>query len=128
MQIQGSTKGEAAGGGEEHCDRCSKKKRKDNPMLGLPSTAKWELLTPNEKPVPQPKNNDKLLRPPTELEAEKINPRYAYSETFDRFPFDGTTENLPKRASKKVSKESYLCFYFNIANTCTFNRAPFILE
>ena len=80
----------------------TKRKRKDNPMCGLPKTAYWELLTPDPTPIPEPRNSDPSLRPPSELEAEKVNPRFGYSEKFDRFPFDGTTEHLPIPATRKV--------------------------
>ena len=82
-----------------------KKKRKDNPMSGLPTSAYWELLTPDPEPVPHPINVDDKLRPPSELEAPELNPRFKYTEVFDRAPFLGTTEHLPISVKRKVSPD-----------------------
>ena len=62
-------------------------------MAGLDATAKWELLTRCESPVPKPINNDETLRPPTEMNANP-NPKYGFVETFDRIPFTGTTKKM----------------------------------
>ena len=80
-------------------------KKTDNPLAGLPPGAEWVLLNPAPEPVPEPENVDLTLRPPSELEAKKVNPRYEYSETFDRVPFTGTNEFLPHPPEKKQSLE-----------------------
>ena len=77
-------------------------------MCGLLSTTHSDLLTPESNPVPQPRNDNQLIRPPTKLETEKLNPRSSYSKTFDLFPFSGTTKHLPISATKKVSL--FICF------------------
>jgi hypothetical protein len=61
-------------------------------MSGLDVTARWELLTPEDKPIPEPKNEDPSLRPPTELDGS-TNPKYAMKETFVQGSFTGTTVN-----------------------------------
>jgi hypothetical protein len=48
-------------------------------MAGLDVTARWELLNPKDTPVPEPKNKEQSLRPPTELEGS-TNPKYAIRE------------------------------------------------
>ena len=80
-------------------------KKTDNPLAGLPPGAEWVLLNPAPEPVPEPENVDLTLRPPSELEAKKVNPRYEYSETFDRVPFTGTDEFLPRPPEKKQCPE-----------------------
>jgi hypothetical protein len=50
-------------------------------MNGLDVTARWELLTRNEHPVPEPENADASHRPPTERDVA-INPKYGFVETF----------------------------------------------
>jgi hypothetical protein len=67
--------------------------RRPDFMTGLDVTAKWELLTHCESPVPEPTNDDETLRPPTEMNANP-NPKYGFVETFDRIPFTGTTEKM----------------------------------
>ena len=67
--------------------------RRPDYMAGLDVTAKWELLTRCESPVPEPTNDDGTLRPPTEMNAVP-NPKYGFIETFDRIPFTGTTEKM----------------------------------
>ena len=62
-------------------------------MNGLDVTARWELLTRNEHPVPEPENADASHRPPTERDVA-INPKYGFVETFVRVPFSGTTEKI----------------------------------
>jgi hypothetical protein len=62
-------------------------------MAGLDVTAKWELLTRCESPVPEPTNDDETLRLPTEMNADP-NPKYGFVETFDRIPFTGTTKKM----------------------------------
>jgi len=62
-------------------------------MNGLDVTARWEVLTRNEHPVPEPENEDSTNRPPTERDAT-INPKYGCEETFVRVPFSGTTEKM----------------------------------
>jgi hypothetical protein len=61
-------------------------------MAGLDVTAKWELLTRCNNPVPEPENADANLRPPTERNAA-LNPKYGFVETFDCILFTGTTES-----------------------------------
>ncbi len=56
-------------------------------------TARWELLTPEDEPIPEPKNEDPSLRPPTELDGS-TNPKYTTKETFVRGSFTGTTEKM----------------------------------
>ena len=65
-------------------------------MNGLDVTARWELLTCNEHPVPEPENEDLTHRPPTERDA-MINPKYGFQETFVRVKFTGTTESYQQR-------------------------------
>jgi hypothetical protein len=55
-------------------------------MSGLEVTARWEMLTPNEFPVPEPDNIDRSQRPPTKRDAT-INRNYRFRETFVRAPF-----------------------------------------
>jgi len=62
-------------------------------MNGLDVTARWELLTRQPYPVPEPENEDSTHRPPTERDAT-INPKYGFVETFVRVPFSGTTEKM----------------------------------
>ena len=80
-------------------------------MNGLDVMARWELLTRNEHPVPEPENKDLTHRPPTERDA-MINPKYGFQETFVRVKFTGTTEKMlyvrPKGRSvnrKKTAKK-----------------------
>jgi hypothetical protein len=62
-------------------------------MAGLDITARWELLTPNNEPIPLPENGDPGHRPPTEMDGS-LNPKYGMKETFDSRPFTGTTEKM----------------------------------
>jgi hypothetical protein len=62
-------------------------------MSGLDVTARWDMLTPNEFPVPEPENVDLSHRAPTERDAT-INRKYGFTETFVRVPFTGTTEKM----------------------------------
>ena len=62
-------------------------------MNGLDVTARWELLTRQLYPVPEPENEDSTHRPPTERDAA-INPKYGFVETFVRVPFSGMTEKM----------------------------------
>jgi hypothetical protein len=66
---------------------------RDESMMGLDVTAKWELLNRCENPMPEPTNADGSLRPPTEMN-DTINPKFGFIETFDRIPFTGTTEKM----------------------------------
>jgi hypothetical protein len=59
-------------------------------MSGLDIMARWELLTPKDKPIPEPKSKDPSLRPPTELDGS-MNPKYAMKETFVRGSFNMIT-------------------------------------
>ena len=52
------------------------------------------LLDPEPSPVPEPENEGVYLRPPTEMDAGRPNPKHGYSEVFDRHPFSGTTEKM----------------------------------
>jgi hypothetical protein len=63
-------------------------------MVGLDVTAKWELLTRCNDPIPKPKNPDANLRPPTKMNAAPINPKYGFVETSDRLSFTGTMEKM----------------------------------
>ena len=68
--------------------------RQHESMAGLDVKAKWELLTRCDNPVPEPKNADANLRPPTERNAT-LNPKYGFTETFNRIQFTaGTTEKM----------------------------------
>ena len=62
-------------------------------MSGLDVTARWEMLTPNEFPVPEPENVDLSHRPPTERDAT-INRKYGFRETFIQVPFTENTEKM----------------------------------
>ncbi len=62
-------------------------------MVGLDVTAKWELLTRCNKPIPEPNNVDADLRPPTKMNAT-VNPKYGFVERFDRLLFTGTIEKM----------------------------------
>ena len=61
-----------------------------NELSGFPSTAFWELLTPNPVPVKEP-DNITNFRAPTipESDANVIPAKYNYNEVFDRPPFVG---------------------------------------
>jgi hypothetical protein len=86
-------------------------------MSGLDVTARWELLTPEDKPIPEPENGDPSLRPPTELDGS-TKPKYAMKETFVRGSFTGTTEIMryafieesliapPKKRARKSRKRT----------------------
>jgi hypothetical protein len=63
-------------------------------MSGLDITARWELLTPEDEPIPKPENEDPSLRPLTELDGS-TNPKYAMKETFVWGLFTGRTEKIP---------------------------------
>ncbi len=71
-------------GNEPTCQEC---------MAGLDITVRWELLTPEDEPIPLPENGDPGHRPPTEMDGS-LNPKYGMKETFDRRPFTGTTEKM----------------------------------
>ena len=86
--------------------------RRHESMNGLDVTAHWELLSPNDEPIPEPINADDRLRPPTEEGRDVINPKYGYDETFERVAFTGTTKNMSymytrlkhrKRTGRKLS-------------------------
>jgi hypothetical protein len=62
-------------------------------MSGLDVTTRWEMLTPNAFPVPEPENVDQSHRPPTKRDAT-INRKYGIRETFIQVPFTGTTEKM----------------------------------
>jgi hypothetical protein len=51
--------------------------RRPDFMTGLDVTAKWELLTRCDDPIPEPDNDDGNLRPPTEMNADP-NPKYGF--------------------------------------------------
>ncbi len=55
-------------------------------MVGLNVTARWEMLTQDDKPVPEPENEDQQHRPPTKMSAV-VNRKFGCKETFDRLPF-----------------------------------------
>jgi hypothetical protein len=86
-------------------------------MSGLDVTARWELLTPKDEPIPEPENKDPSLRPPTELDGS-TNPKYAMKETFVWGSFTGTTEKMrnafveelpiapPKKRARKSRKQT----------------------
>ena len=89
-------------------------------MNDLDVTARWELLTRNEHPVPEPENEDLTHRPPTERDAT-INPKHGFQETFVRVKFTGTTKkmlyvrpngrlvNRRKTAKKRKRSPSWHC-------------------
>jgi len=62
-------------------------------MNGLDVTARWDLLTRKEYPVPEPENEDPSHCPPTERDAT-INPKYGFQETFVQVKFTVTTEKM----------------------------------
>jgi hypothetical protein len=62
-------------------------------MAGLDVTAKWELLTQCNNPVPESSNNDNTLQPPTKINAT-LNPKYGFVKMFNRIPFTGTTKKM----------------------------------
>ena len=67
--------------------------RRHESIAGLDVTAKWELLTWCDNPVPEPENADANLRPPTERNAA-LNPKYGFVEMFTCIPFTGTTKKM----------------------------------
>jgi hypothetical protein len=67
--------------------------RRHHCMAGLHVTAKWELLTRCDEPVPKPNTVDADLRPPTKMNAN-MNPIYGFVETFDCIPFTRTMEKM----------------------------------
>ena len=69
------------------------KARHHNCMVGLDVTAKWELLTWCDDPIPKPNNYNRSLWPSTEMNAA-INPKYGFIETFDCIPFTRTTKKM----------------------------------
>ncbi len=75
---------EESGGNEAH---------RPDFMVGLDVTAKWELLTQCDDPIPQPDNGDGNLQSPTKMYAS-VNPKYGFIETFDHIPSTGTTEKM----------------------------------
>ena len=80
-----------------------KKKREDNPMIGLPPEALWVLLNPINDPCEEPWNLDSALKPPTEL-LGPVNPKFAYEEVFERSPFTGTDVKMvvpPDKAPRR---------------------------
>jgi hypothetical protein len=87
--------------------------RRHESMTGSDVTAWWELLTPEDTPIPKPENIDQSLRPPIELDGS-TNPKYAMKETFVRGSFTGTTgkmwyafvEESPMAPPKKRSRKS----------------------
>ncbi len=62
-------------------------------MAGLDITARWELLTPKDEPIPLPENGDLGHRPPTKMD-RSLNLKYGMKETFDHRPFTGMTEKM----------------------------------
>ncbi len=62
-------------------------------IAGLDITARRELFTPNEEPVPEPENLDTSHWLPTERDAT-VNLKYCFQETSVRVPFMGTTEKM----------------------------------
>ena len=55
-------------------------------MAGLNVTVRWEMLTQDDKPVPEPENEDQQHHPPTKMGAV-VNCKFGCKETFDRLPF-----------------------------------------
>jgi hypothetical protein len=70
-----------------------KKPRRHECMGGLDVTARWELLTPDAKPVPQPVNKDRGHHPPTKMDGA-TNPKYAMVKRFQCSAFTGTNEKI----------------------------------
>ena len=60
--------------------------KREADMNGLDVTARWELLTHNQTPIPEPYNVDGALRPPTERDAP-INPKYNTMTILYALPF-----------------------------------------
>ncbi len=73
-------------------------------MQGLDVTAKWVLLAPNPTPIPDPKNPDYHLCPPTERDGT-VTPKFSYSNQFTRDPFEGTTEKMSYMYETKDGKK-----------------------
>jgi hypothetical protein len=71
-------------GNELPCQEC---------MAGLDITARWELLTSKDEPIPLPENGDPGHLPPTKMDGS-LNPKYRMKETFDPRPFTGMTEKM----------------------------------
>ncbi len=98
----------ASGGGD--AVRCHES------MSGLDVTARWELLTSEYAPIPEPENQDCSLRPPTEMDGT-TNPKYSMKETFVRGSFTGTNEKMryafveesPMAPPKKRARKSRKC-------------------
>ena len=62
-------------------------------MSGLDVTARRELLTPNEFPVPELGSVDSSHQPSIKRDAT-INQKYSFREIFVRVPFTGTTKKM----------------------------------
>jgi len=76
---------------------------RDASLHGLDVTAFWELLMPNSTPVPEPINEDLMMRPPTDRDAP-VNKKYQYDELFYRTPFLGTTIMMQYITDKSTRK------------------------
>mmetsp|Transcript_16387 Transcript_16387/g.35458 ORF Transcript_16387/g.35458 Transcript_16387/m.35458 type:complete len:393 (-) Transcript_16387:86-1264(-) len=76
---------------------------RDASLHGLDVTAFWELLMPNSTPVPEPINEDLMMRPPTDRDAP-VNKKYQYDELFCRTPFLGTTIMMQYITDKSTRK------------------------
>eukprot|EP00957_Ditylum_brightwellii_P100881 7688603-Ditylum_brightwellii.AAC.1 len=69
-------------------------------MNGLEVTAYWEQLTLNDFPVDNPENIDEMLRPPIELEAGNIKPKYGFKEICNCPCFTGLDTNMIHHRNK----------------------------
>ena len=87
-------------------------------MNGLYVTARWELLTDNPTPIPEPYNVDGALRLPTERDAP-VNPKYQYDDQFIRTPFSGTTEKMSYMNVMSPRREKGEGFYTVTERTST---------
>ena len=68
-------------------------------MVGLDVTARWELLSWCDDPVPEPDNDDGSLRPPTKMSAT-VNPKLrGYIRPHSLHRDDGEDAVLPPRRS-----------------------------
>ena len=74
-------------------------------MNHLDMSAFWEVQTPNPIPIPEPINEDRTLRPPTERDTA-TTPKFGYMMNLSWQPFLGTTEKLAFKKEKAPRKKS----------------------
>ena len=76
-------------------------------MNNLGVTAFWEVMKPNARPVPEPKNIDPDFCPPTERDTP-ITAKYGYVEQFEKAHFRGTTTKIPRQKLGHQSKTAIM--------------------